>query len=131
MSISWQTGEPPCGEVLVMQYEFMGKTYTRIARCRDGKNGVLKWQELPSCHIIGCPATRWSTLDDDRAAMAMGSLEKMLSDEPWPWFCLDTTMGSNMFEASLYTDDGGTRKVEAPTLTEAIEKLTENGNDSR
>lgn len=71
MSVSWQTGEPPCGVELLIEYR--GATWTRRVvstrhgvglYCVDGVNWMIEESRI----------LRWSTLDDDPAAKATGSL---------------------------------------------------------
>lgn len=115
MSISWQTGEPPCGQELLIEYTYDG----RIRRVVS----VLDTYLLSHTNIL-----RWSTLDDDRAAMAMGALEKLLLSTPCPVVEIDRMDGDWFVKA--YDERLGSLAPTgvSPSLIEAIEKLTEAGN---
>lgn len=119
MSISWQTGEPPRGVELLIEFEYEGNGRRMVS--------ILDDEVLTRICIL-----RWSTLDDDRAAMAMWALEKYIDAHPDDSVDLSKIDGKYVAVLSdscgyLYADS----KREAPSLIEAIEKLTEDGNDSR
>lgn len=120
MAISWQTGEPPCGQELLIEYCFHDKGQTWRAIIESTK--VLRRE----VNVL-----RWSTLDDDRSAMAMvalGALETLLLANPSP--CVEIDRYDGLWHVRVYDDQLGSI---APTgvsssLIEAIEKLTEAGN---
>lgn len=119
MSISWRTGEPPRGVELLIEFEYEGNGRRMVS--------ILDDEVLTRICIL-----RWSTLDDDRAAKAMGALESHAISRPNTFILIDFQEGVG-FRAiePRYVDVGYDEVAEATSLIEAIGKLTENGNDSR
>ena len=127
MSISWQTGEPPCGVALVIEYKFRGwpQAYKRIGMKLPSGNWRLDGHSGEQNDV---EVLRWSTLDDDRSAKAMGALEKYLVTK---W--LDQVhigVGKEGEGFAFYNVDEQ-RGAEAPSLIEAIEKLTKVGTEPK
>lgn len=120
MSISWQTGEPPCGQELLIEYEWDSRKFHAVAT----HNGSFFVDASTGEDMSRITLLRWSTLDDDRSAMAMGALEKLLLSTPCPVVEIDRMDGDWFVKA--YDERLGSL---APTgvslsLIEAIEKLT-------
>lgn len=119
MAISWQTGEPPCGQELLIEYrECDNECYPKL-RAVAIHIGENIWR-LDGRKRYDFTVLRWSTLDDYRAAMAIGALEKMVRENFEAVSCSVDFAGNGW---TVYDEDGA-ELVEAPTLIEAIEKLT-------
>lgn len=125
MAVNWQTGEPPCGQELLIEYRYrMTTKILHTVAAKSQPNGAYWRENRNSIESIQIEVLRWSTLDDDSSAKAMGALEKMLRDDRWGWICLEQSNTEGTFNADLYFDSGQTTHAEAPSLIEAIEKLT-------
>lgn len=124
MAVNWQTGEPPCGVALVIEYKFRGwpQAYKRIGMKLPSGNWRLDGHSGEQSDV---EISRWSTLDDDRAAMAMGAMEKYIDSHPDDSVDLSKIDGKYVAVLSdscgyLYADS----KREGTSIIEAIEKLT-------
>lgn len=125
MAISWQTGEPPCGQELLIEFRCDGRP--RAWRDLATKRGIQWYLSGGPCSGV-IEILRWSTIDDDRSAMAMVALEKLLLSTPTPAVEIERIAGDWFVKA--YDERLGSLAETgvSPSLIEAIEKLTEAGN---
>lgn len=123
MAISWQTGEPPCGQELLIEFNVLDSSVPRkIIGKLQGPwlESTVHHDPQVVWHVDDLRFLRWSTLDDDRAAMAMGALEAMVREQG-SVVSFSVDFAGN--EWTIY-DENGNDLSEAPTLIEAIKKLT-------
>jgi hypothetical protein len=127
MAISWQTGEPPCGQELLIEFNVLDSCVPRkiIGKLRGPwLESTVHHDPQVVWHVDDLRFLRWSTLDD--APDLMGRLERFIDRTNGHTVIVDR-IGGRTYRARTAERDS-----EGATLAEAVEKLVggDNGHES-